>query len=603
MTAFAAILTLDGGAAGAAVPDTSAVAAVLASTTGMPVRTWRSGPCELLLAPLHSWEPNEPFTLGNGRVGAAGQVMLEGRADLARALQLPRDTADLSIVAHAVERWGGDYSRKVRGEYACVVWDARERRLTCTRDPLGIRVLYIGSGAGTIVVSNVMDAIVASGAVPDDLDVTALARFLARGALTASVATPYQAIRMVPDGHTLTVACSGTAVLTRHWQPPCTRRARQDSGESLLSGYRDVLGRAVEDRIGGRRCAMFLSGGMDSTSLAAVGVECAADMRAVTFAYSQFDVDGEVALARQVAEHLSIPIAIVAGDSDAPLEAERSSDIPPLPVDEPFLTNWRVGLRAATAFSTLAVHGEGGDALFAPPGGSTLMNVQPLPSVFRETIRSVAMRHGLPYLGIRLRERLRRAERPHEVEASWLTRDARQLAQSPEDTRVLGQPLQPLELEPDRGRAWARLLRSVPCAFAISISPDVTRQRLALTLPLMDTRVVEFVMSVPPIPWCQEKRLARAAFGGRLPSAVLARPKTPANALHETLVTAWRRRHLQDALQRPKCTVSTADWIDRDRWADAVVHGTPDVTMAAWRVLLLEAWLSRTPRRVVRCTT
>ena len=187
-----------------------------------------------------------------------------------------------------------------------------------------------------------------------------------------------------------------------------------------------------------------------------------------------------------------------------------------------------------------------------------MLSAQSAPSVVRATLVSLVTHGRLPYLGIRLRERLRLAKALRDVDTPWLTPEARHLAELPEEPEVLGRPLQAADIDPHSRRTWERLLRNIPHAFAISISPDVTRQRLALTLPLMDTRVIEFVMSVPPIPWCQDKRLSRAAFAGALPCAVLSRLKTPAVDLHATLVESWRSQHLPAAL--PSIAPAMPEW-------------------------------------------
>ena len=43
----------------------------------------------------------------------------------------------------------------------------------------------------------------------------------------------------------------------------------------------------------------------------------------------------------------------------------------------------------------------------------------------------------------------------------------------------------------------------------------------------LDLRLLEFMLSVPPVPWGWEKRLVREAMRDRLPAEVLAREKTP----------------------------------------------------------------------------
>ena len=45
--------------------------------------------------------------------------------------------------------------------------------------------------------------------------------------------------------------------------------------------------------------------------------------------------------------------------------------------------------------------------------------------------------------------------------------------------------------------------------------------------PLLDQRLLRFLLRVPPVPWCMEKELLREAMRGMLPEEVRARPKTP----------------------------------------------------------------------------
>lgn len=45
--------------------------------------------------------------------------------------------------------------------------------------------------------------------------------------------------------------------------------------------------------------------------------------------------------------------------------------------------------------------------------------------------------------------------------------------------------------------------------------------------PYLDLRLIEFMLSVPPIPWGWKKQLMRDAMRNRLPPEVLRRAKTP----------------------------------------------------------------------------
>jgi asparagine synthase (glutamine-hydrolysing) len=592
VTAFAAIFSRDGRPICREGSDR--IAAALASMTGAESRLCDAGPCRLFLAPLHAWDPREPIARRGSPIAAAGQVTLEGAADLRRETGLPASAPDLEVAAAVLERWGVDGARRLQGEYALAAWDERERSLVCARDGIGIRVLYVGEARDLVVVSNTIDAVVAHPAISRTLDEGALLRFLADGSVTKTTATPYKAVKLAPEGHTLVIRSEGDAILRRHWHPPAMDHVMARDVRSVPEGYRATLQHAVADRVSGRRATIFLSGGLDSTTIASTAIECAADLRAVTFRYRGLDFDDEVRLAAEAAAHLGIETSIVDADEQVALEAERSGQTSAVLADEPGLANWRRGLERAAQFSSLALYGEDGDALLAPPGGAALLDAQGLGSVALAAVKLIASEGEAPYLGLRLRERIGWAPSPRVEPTPWLTRTARDLVAQPEDASVLGARADPLEFGPEGGRTWERLLRNVPRDFAVSLSPDVTRQRLEVTLPLMDTRVIRYVLSIPPVPWCHHKRVAREAFAGRLPASILDRPKTSVPGAHEALVGSWRERY-EDVARDPQTAshVAHRGWIDAATWRHTIAHGSAQAAMAAWRVLILDAWLRR----------
>jgi len=50
---------------------------------------------------------------------------------------------------------------------------------------------------------------------------------------------------------------------------------------------------------------------------------------------------------------------------------------------------------------------------------------------------------------------------------------------------------------------------------------------LEVRAPLLDLRLLQFLLRLPPVPWCVAKELVRKVMKGHLPDAVLQRPKTP----------------------------------------------------------------------------
>ena len=83
-------------------------------------------------------------------------------------------------------------------------------------------------------------------------------------------------------------------------------------------------------------------------------------------------------------------------------------------------------------------------------------------------------------------------------------------------------------------------------------------------MPLLDTRLIRLVVSVPAIPWCQHKTLPRQAYRGRLPATVLERPKTPLDGFNEAFVAEWRHGN-GGRLTTPASPSMT--WVDLREWA------------------------------------
>lgn len=599
MTAFAAVVSSDPRFLRGEAID--AMASALGAITGAPAQHVTNGPCVLLSSPLHSWDAPGPTTPAGLSTIIAGDVMLEGARDLARAARVPGTTSALEIAAHALDAWGDEATARFSGEYAFASWDPQRQRLLCARDGLGIRVLYVGESSEAMVVSNVFDAVLAMPGLSRELDEASLVRFLATGSLSTTVATPYQAIRYVPEGHTLTITADRRVALHRHWHlaPPGAGFDRHP--EAVKRGFRDVLRQAVEDRVGGRRATLLLSGGLDSTAIAAVAVDTTAQWHAVSVKSVSGVSPGETDLARQVAERLSIPLDVVSGDVDPPLEAERNGALPAMFVGEPMLTNWRSTLQHAARHATLAISGEDGDALFEPPGAAELFQRQSAVSVLVNAVQYAVTERRKPYLGLRLRERLGVAPPTRTRAVPWLSQEALRVLEQPEDRFVLGVPVAPMSPPPWCRRLLTGLWATFPRDFAPSISPDVTRQRTRITLPLMDSRVMRFVLAMPPMPWCQHKHLSRRAFADVLPDAVVRRQKTPLQGFDDYLVSRWRNE-TEASHSREDAGGELTRWIDERQWRATVEHGAAFDVVKAWRAPMLAAWLSRRAAPEVLCT-
>jgi asparagine synthase (glutamine-hydrolysing) len=117
----------------------------------------------------------------------------------------------------------------------------------------------------------------------------------------------------------------------------------------------------------------------------------------------------------------------------------------------------------------------------------------------------------------------------------------------------------------------------------------VTGVPLVVAHPFFDVRLVEYLLAIPPMPWCFDKTILRVAMRGVLPESVRLRPKTVAAG---DAVVALLRRPAARWVDRFEPVPALRAYVDRDRVP--TVHGDDDWT-SVWtslRPLCLNYWLT-----------
>jgi asparagine synthase (glutamine-hydrolysing) len=302
-------------------------------------------------------------------------------------------------------------------------------------------------------------------------------------------------------------------------------------------------------------------------------------LRAYTIAYDQLIPHEERRWAALVAEHLGIRIDIVPVDGYRLYERwDDPAMHTPEPIDNPL---WALPVdmcrRIAANGHRVALTGEAGDAACAP--------AQFLPEL-------LAAGHWVRLFADALRFWRRRGRRPALGLGTWWRRTfGRPSEPPPFPTWINDSLVNRLGLR-DRWREQWRTedtayeaLASPEWAFcALTQHPSWTGVDLEFRYPFLDLRLVEFLLSVPAVPWADEKELLRVANEGRLPAEVLRRPKAP---LTIDPVTALLRRDGIPPL------VDADGWlwefVDKKRFEEIIASGnwergdiTPALSLGRW---------------------
>src|SRR5215218_2160244 len=224
------------------------------------------------------------------------------------------DGADLNATAvlDAYRRFGDEVVSRLDGRFALVVWDAERERVICARDPLGIRPLFYAEVGDEVRLSPSLQALRRSPGVPNELDrVVAAEQACLRWHDPEE--TLLRGIRRVPPGHLLTLTTAGRT-LRRYWDP--SPRGPEDwVTEDQLERFEELFVRAVERCLQAGPAAIYLSGGLDSVSVAAVARDRSeaaglAAPWALSLRFPHPDCD-EAELQREVARRLGLSQLLV----------------------------------------------------------------------------------------------------------------------------------------------------------------------------------------------------------------------------------------------------------------------------------------------------
>ena len=232
------------------------------------------------------------------------------RSSLESAGATFKSTSDTEVVLKLYLQRGTDAIAALDGMFGVAIWDPRTRTLLVARDRLGIKPLYYAVSDGSLVFASQVRAILSSGAIPMHPNVAGIQDYLATGA-TSDPRTVVAGIDAVGAGDMLLVR-GGRIEHSKFWRPGWS--VRDMPWQEAVVGFRDRLELAVGSHlISDVSTSVFLSGGLDSSVIAALAAKHSPSIHSVSvvFAEQTFD-EGHFSrlVARRVGtEHHEVTLA------------------------------------------------------------------------------------------------------------------------------------------------------------------------------------------------------------------------------------------------------------------------------------------------------
>ncbi len=401
----------------------------------------------------------------------------------------------------------------------------------------GSRPFYYAHRQGIFCVSNTLAALRFVPEVSTTLDEHFIGEFLLYGYCSDLTRTIYADIHRLPAGHLLQYAEDSVQV-RRFLTLPIEDPVHFSQPEKYTETYLELVRDAVRDRLPHGTTSLYLSGGLDSASVCAVASKLAIQhgelekLKAFTVDWRPLIDDPEAHFASLTATHLGLAQQLLAERVVEPFaKSKEPSDHSPEPTSEPFFSLAQTQYREIARHSRVILSGDGGDNILTGqswPYFQYLWNSGQRQEIARVLGNFLWEHHSLPPLRAGLRAKFRhltgRVDDWRKY-PDWLNPEFEARCGLRETWRNNLRP--PDQKHPVHPNAYAGLHDGYWSTVLESEDAGNTCVPLETRAPLLDLRLLRFLLRVPPVPWCVNKDLARRSMQGLLPRAVLNRPKTP----------------------------------------------------------------------------
>lgn len=313
-----------------------------------------------------------------GSVSAAFQGALTRADELRHSLNIQGPVRPADLIVRAYAEWGEAFIERLDGKFAFFLADPAKRLVLMGRDRFGMETLYVYEDPQKIVFGTKLQHVIRHPGVPRDIDYETMRQFLLY-CYNPTHGTFFKNIRKLPPSNVM-VFHDGQSEIWPYWKLSFARNSSMDEEESRreLSALLDDSVRSCLDP--GRETGVFLSGGMDSSSVTALASRTSSKS-VRTFSYrcrgESFD---ESRYARIVSDFFHTEHHLV----EYTPETVGTMEELVRHMDEPFCD---VGINLATDILAreaagkinLVLTGDGGDELF---GGHPVYQADRVASIF-----------------------------------------------------------------------------------------------------------------------------------------------------------------------------------------------------------------------------
>ena len=506
---------------------------------------------------------NQPATIDN-KVWITCCARIDDRDNLVNKMGLKQSldlskTPDSELILHAYRKWGEDCLEHLLGDFAFVIWDKTKQKLFCAKDRFGMRQLYYVQKNKSIIICNALGCILKHPDVSKNLNEKAIGGFLLFDDykwMDKSI-TMFNDITTLLPAHKLVME-NGHINIQRYWNIPHNiPLLHYRTEQEYIDHFLEIFSNAVKDRIRYSSVAISMSGGMDSTSIAAITKKLISEQKipktklnAITIVYDSILPSKERYFANLAADYINLPIHYINGDNYPYLLPSIKTTAPITLAQTTLLIDTEKKYRQ---FSPIVLVGITGDNLLEYPSTPLALKESNIFNVIKAFAKHKKLYNKKVPLGTGLKTKFKKmiSNNTNELQ-TWY----------PYPTYINKKFENKIYLKREWERMWGsmqyhqslqarhELYKEIASLEVADWNSDDFLMESTFTLsekrdPFLDVRMVEFILSLPALPWLFNKHILRASMSGLLPSELLYRPKTPLGYLDHALAIKEENKWLE----------------------------------------------------------
>jgi asparagine synthase (glutamine-hydrolysing) len=271
-----------------------------------------------------------------------------------------RSKCDTEVLLHAYVAWGEDLVDRIEGMFAFALFDGAARKVILARDGVGQKPLYFRHSKDGLIFASTTDALRHLDASITRLSPTSLCYVLTLGYVPAPHSI-WSGVEQVRPGNRVVWQEASALRVERYWAPP-----DRISGQATnVDDFRDLF-RLVcsEHTLADVPVGLFLSGGVDSSSVACAVSEARLPVKCFTLGFSD-SKDSETKIAQETVQCLGLSgtsreIGLPTVDE---LRHAVARTVPEPQGYSALLTMYAIAQQAAAEMKVM-LSGDGGDEVF-----------------------------------------------------------------------------------------------------------------------------------------------------------------------------------------------------------------------------------------------